>query len=322
VENNIVVQGSQDAGQWQEFLAFLATGKNTMYYQQLIHEFMKITTKNPLSCSYDDIVAWWDNQVNETREINGVIKKLEFTTANMKLAKLSAFYEIAMERGLINFNPVKNLIKHKIIRRITGFKEIQIRVTEPMVRQIIHSQSNIPGFIRVAMLLFLNTAVRISELLSVKYTDIAMLMDKAGNPYYQINIIGKGNKYASKIITVAAYNEIMALIKIHYPENAQKSAFIVPRLDGKQMTRQNFDIALRSAWEVEFGNRNISAHSFRHLAITLLYQKTGDILKAMKLANHASVTTTQRYSHITYSADDVEFVSDDMTDEALEDLFK
>lgn len=327
MENNIVIQGSYTNDQWHEFLAYLSIEKNTMYYQQLIQEFIAITKCNPLSCSYDDIIKWWQNQTQDTREINGKIKRLEFTTCNVKLAKMSAFYELAIERRLINFNPIKNLIKHKTIKRISGQKDINIRVTEIMVKKLINSDTVSSAYLRIAMLLFMNTAVRISELLHIKYSDMVLLMDKDGKAYYQINLIGKGSKYAAKRITTQVYNQIMTLIKTYYSPKMQKSAYIIPTRIGSNMTRQNFNQVLKRQWQLLFGNTDISAHDFRHLAITSIYLKTGDILKACDLANHSSVTTTQRYSHIKYKASDVEFLSEslpcdeEMTDPELEKMF-
>lgn len=327
MENDIIVSGRYTDIQWSEFLSYLSLDKNAQYYKHLIREFVDITQHNPLSCAYSDIVKWWDYQCKATHEINGKIKKLEWTTCNQKLAQLSAFYELAIERGLINFNPVKNLIAHKTIRRISGTKDINIRVTEAMVKKLISADTVFSGYLRVAMLLFMNTAVRISELLNLKYSDIVLLMDNSGQPYYQINLIGKGSKYAGKRITTQVYQQIMTLIKTYYSPKMQKSAYIIPSRTGLNMTRQNFNQVLKRQWQLLFGNTDIAAHDFRHLAITSTYLKTGDILKARDLANHSSVTTTQRYSHIKYTASDVEFLSDalpcdeEFTDTELERMF-
>lgn len=96
---------------------------------------------------------------------------------------------------------------------------------------------------------------------------------------------GKGNKDFHEKIDLSIYKE---LIKLN--PNSDKIFSIVYRNMADAFQRAN----------KYFGNEllNYTPHSLRHLAITLEYRYTNDILAAQRKGKHSSIETTRRYLKI------------------------
>lgn len=136
--------------------------------------------------------------------------------------------------------------------------------------------------------------LRVSELV-----DLRMSKLKFDDEY--ISVIGKGNKErlvpigpeAVKLITIYI-NEIRRSMDIQ--KGSEDIVFLNRR--GKQLTRvMIFTIVKKLAKEAEI-KKTISPHTFRHSFATHLVEGGADLRVVQDLLGHASITTTEVYTHL------------------------
>lgn len=288
--------------QISEFMAFLNTPQNRVYFKRLLGEFQQLTKKNPIldAISYDDILHWWKS-LRDVRIAgkHGYMTDYDPATLNIKLYNLVRFFDLSKMRGFINFNPVRELMSAQQIRRIKVEKPPkQIKITQQMIDVLFETPTVRPEY-KVLILIFMNSGLRISEVLSLKKTDFVLLTDKDAlgtvRYYYQYGVYTKGSKYQFKRITVKAYDSIQSIIKNEYNEDQQRSSYFVCNLDGERTSRQNIDFGLKSIWNILFGTRDIAAHDFRRFKATEMYENGVDIAQIQAFLGHASIMTTMIY---------------------------
>lgn len=141
------------------------------------------------------------------------------------------------------------------------------------------------------------TAVRVSEMLGILYSDLKRL-----NAHYEVRIRGKGSK--ERFIGVTA--DLVNRIKKEF--DGKKYLF-------KSSHKKPYSAAYVSMTIKRQGrrilDRDISAHTFRHSAATYTYKKTGRITAVQHLLGHSNVSTTLNlYVHDHFSFDELQELFD------------
>jgi integrase/recombinase XerC len=131
--------------------------------------------------------------------------------------------------------------------------------------------------------------LRISEALSLNYKDFPK-----GD---SITILGKGNKQrAVPVLPVvkAAIEEYVAACP--YPFEAKTPLFLGSR--GGALDPAIFQRELRKLRTALGLPESTTPHAFRHSFATHLLSAGGDLRSIQELLGHASLSTTQRYTHV------------------------
>ena len=142
-------------------------------------------------------------------------------------------------------------------------------------------------------MIFLNCGIRRSELVGLNITDI--YEDR-------LRVVGKGNKerivFCSDIClqALAAYNDV----KVPYKGDGEEPLFTSQK--GTRLTRQGVSKMLRATTEQAGLAKGITPHKLRHTSATLMYQAGADIRSLQHILGHASVATTQIYTHVEEDA--------------------
>jgi integrase/recombinase XerD len=144
--------------------------------------------------------------------------------------------------------------------------------------------------IAIVELLFA-TGVRVSELCSLKTTDVNL---REG----YIKVFGKGSKERFVQLcgkeTKAALKNYSALFK---QEMARSGYFFINRI-GQPLTAQSVRLMIRDYVNDAGLDKNITPHTFRHTFATLLLEENVDIRYIQNMLGHSSITTTQIYTHV------------------------
>lgn len=146
----------------------------------------------------------------------------------------------------------------------------------------------------------INLALRISDLLSIKFTDIQ-----------QDRLILRESK-TGKIANIQLNAKAQTLIndiKLRHPEHiylfqshrSRQTKYNNP----KPLTRRAVCEAFRQVGEEL--NINLGTHSMRKTRGYMLYRKTRDIGRVMKMLRHSSEAATLRYIGITQDEVDCDF---------------
>ena len=138
------------------------------------------------------------------------------------------------------------------------------------------------------------TGLRVSELCALKIRDIR-------TDTGEIKVYGKGARERVVIIVNLRVRQAMASYIRRLPEPDRPTAPLFLNRRGRQMTPQCLRLRLHSlAGRSRLGR--LTPHMLRHTAATLLLEGGVDIRFVQRLLGHASIATTQIYTHVSDSA--------------------
>ncbi|MDK8624969.1 site-specific tyrosine recombinase XerD [Corynebacterium appendicis] len=137
------------------------------------------------------------------------------------------------------------------------------------------------------------TGARISELLALVVDDIAETRDF-------IKVTGKGDKQRIVPVGGAAQRALEAYLVRGRPAlTTGKSHAVFLNKRGGVLSRQSSWTIIKDAASRAGLDKAISPHTMRHSFATHLLEGGADVRTVQELLGHASVTTTQIYTHIT-----------------------
>ncbi|MCL2755219.1 MAG: tyrosine-type recombinase/integrase [Oscillospiraceae bacterium] len=155
------------------------------------------------------------------------------------------------------------------------------------------------------MTFFLNSGMRLSELVGLNTTDFRReLCPDTGENIFFINVIGKGSK--ERVIYLNA-----ACIKAHdlyahkrrelcakHPQLKNEKALFISKKLGRISARQVEQIITNRLRESGLDGLGFSVHKLRHTAATLMYRNGVDVRVLKEILGHESLETTQIYTHV------------------------
>jgi integrase/recombinase XerD len=151
---------------------------------------------------------------------------------------------------------------------------------------------------RALLELLYATGARVSELMQLDVDDIA-------GDTELLRVRGKGQK--ERIVPVGSYARaaVDAYLARSRPELSRRG-HASPRLflgaRGAPLSRQGAWLIIQAAAERAGLQAHVSPHTFRHSFATHLLQGGADVRVVQELLGHASVATTQIYTHVTVDA--------------------
>jgi len=232
------------------------------------------------------------------KQSNGQPKQT--SSINRTRASIKGFFRWLTDAGQIDYNPAIGIqIKHKNRKPPVFLIEDEKRTLLKTIRSHKGWQTNRD---MVIVNLFLHTGIRLSELVGLDITDVNLLEKR-------ITIQAKGGQIVNRFINTKLRTILNRYLKERKQIFIESKALFLSQLQKRITTRQ---IQRRlDQWITKAGiNKRITPHSLRHSFATGLYARTSNILAVQQALGHASITTTQIYSHLL----------DESLEEALETL--
>lgn len=143
--------------------------------------------------------------------------------------------------------------------------------------------------------LFLNCGMRLSELVGIDIRDIDFTEKR-------LKVLGKGNKERMVYLNSACMDALNSYLE---ERTANKKAAAEPALfisnQNKRISKRRVQqVVENSLQEAGLDGKGITTHKLRHTAATLMYQYgDADVLTLKELLGHASVSTTEIYTHLS-----------------------
>ncbi len=211
-------------------------------------------------------------------------------TAARMLSSLKRFYRHAIASNRIEVDPCVHIKSPKIGRILPQ------NISEAEVNALIHAPNTqtILGLRDRAMLETLYaTGFRVSELVNLEINQIDLLAGVC-------LIIGKGNKERLVPIGEQAIDWVKKYLSDARAEllGEQLIGAVFLNRRGRAMTRQGFWGNLRRYATIAGIDRNLSPHTIRHAFATHLLNHGADLRSLQMLLGHASLSTTQIYTHV------------------------
>ena len=141
--------------------------------------------------------------------------------------------------------------------------------------------------------LFYSTGMRLSELAGLNLEDLDLVSD-------QVKVRGKGKKERIVPVGQHAGRALRAYFllrdsKLAFGSGDRRALFLNVR--GKRITGRGVQLAVKSVLSVLARGRDLHVHSLRHSFATHLLDAGADLRAVQELLGHASLSTTQVYTH-------------------------
>ena len=239
------------------------------------------------------------------------------TSERLYLTAAAGFFEFISAENLaaVNLPKVHLLIRQRARRpgiRLPQFPRQAIDAVLEYVKNITAStvEDETDRLInlrdRAFLITLADTGMRVHEACKLRRGDLDLFEGKAV-------IIGKGNKEAVVRFSRRSIRAIRDYLSVRQaPDGAGKRAIsalpVFARHDkgaGNRIlpitTRTGDEIVARRVREAlgEDAVGTITPHSFRHYFVTMVLRSSGNLKLAQELARHASISVTQRYTHLS-----------------------
>jgi integrase/recombinase XerD len=207
------------------------------------------------------------------------------------LSGLKAFFKYLIYEDLITSNPTRQVDSPKLGRKLPSV--LSYNEIHNMLSSIDLSAPNGQRNKTIIELLY-GCGLRVSELTSVTMSNIYK------NDGF-IRIIGKGNKERLVPVGDETLRQLYLFIdgyRVHIKphKSAVDHVFINER--GKVLSRQMIFLMIKKTAEAAGIRKQISPHTFRHSFATHLLEGGADLRAVQQMLGHASITTTEIYTHI------------------------
>lgn len=208
------------------------------------------------------------------------------------LSGLKSFFRYLLQEQLIERDPSELITSPSLGRHlpeVLSYEEIQ-----RMIDSIDLSEPN--GHRNKAMVeVMYCCGLRVSELIGLQISNI----------YREdgfVRVIGKGQK--ERLVPIG---DSSLKVLFQYIEGARLHVLVKPKFTdivflnnrGTGLTRQSVFLLVKSLAEANGIKKSISPHTFRHSFATHLLEGGANLLAVQQMLGHASVSTTEIYTHIS-----------------------
>jgi tyrosine recombinase XerC len=213
-------------------------------------------------------------------------RKLARTSIARHLSALRTFFKYLMREGLAEVNPARGVAtpkREKHLPSVMQTGEIASLLEQPDL------STNLGIRDRAWLELLYASGLRISELVGIDIDDIELRARL-------VKVRGKGSKERIVPFGSKAEEAVRAYLAVREGDAEENALFLNYR--GARITtrsvRRLFDGYLRDA-SLRAG---ISPHTMRHSFATHLLNAGADLRGIQELLGHASLSTTQKYTHL------------------------
>lgn len=281
----------------KEFLEYLEIEKNRSKktlenYNHYLSRFLTLTKINQPAQITDEIVRRFRLQLNRQEEAGD--KYLKKVTQNYHIIALRAFLKYLVKRDIKTL-PAEKIELGKQEEREVSFlepEELKKLVSSPSGGSLVALRD------RAILETLFSTGLRVSELCALNTDDVDL-----GRGEFSVR--GKGRKIRVVFLSDTAVAALKTYIDkrkdvdeallIRIPKNEGFEKYDKLRLTPRSIQR----IIKKYSIIAGIIGKKITPHILRHSFATDLLRNGADIRSVQALLGHASVTTTQIYTHIT-----------------------
>ena len=206
-------------------------------------------------------------------------------TLARKLSSLRSFFRFLQREGLVKSNPAALIMSPKLDKVLPKFLE------ENQMVQFIEAPSQDTESGKRDHSIFetlYSTGMRVSELVGLNVNDV----DLIGN---MVKVAGKGKK--ERLLPIG--DKALQAIKDYLDGRKKKSEALFLNKNGGRLSAHGVsNIVDKHILKTSVATK-ISPHVVRHSFATHLLNRGADLRVVQELLGHASLSTTQIYTHVT-----------------------
>ena len=249
---------------------------------------------NELNVQVDGVDAHWKDV--DLKLISSYVRYLQerqYSAATLarKIASTKSLFSFLLDDGVVDLDPTKEISVPRIGRSLPDtltLDEVDRLLASP-------NPNTDEGCRDSAMFeLLYASGIRVTELVTLNIHDVDL--EQAF-----IRCLGKGGKERLVPIHDKAVEGIATYLKVarlRFAKRHTESALFLNQR-GNGLTRQGFWLILKRHVAKVGIDKRITPHTLRHSFATHLLQGGASIRHVQELLGHASITTTQIYTHLT-----------------------
>jgi len=247
-------------------------------YRKDLREFSESVKCEPNNIDIIDLRGFIAGQIQ---------KGLNKTTVSRRLSSIRSFFKFLYREGYMKTNPAKLVSNPKVPKLLPRFLSVDD------VFSLVEKPEGI-GFLparnRAVLELLYSSGLRVSELSGINTDDIHI-------KECLIKIKGKGKKERIVPIGSKAIDAMKSYIIERMLLKSKERALFLNRM-GKRLTERGVRrIVVKYARAIGIYGR-IGPHTLRHSFASHLLQGGADLRVIQELLGHASLSTTQKYTHL------------------------
>ncbi len=222
----------------------------------------------------------------------GTAGTMKRRTQNYYLIALRAFLKFLRKRGIDGLNPERIELAKLPERHIDLISSTELerllKATDGTSEKALRDKA--------IMELFFSTGLRVSELCALN-SDIDLTRD-------DLSVRGKGEKVRVVFLSPTAKDAVRAYMKAR--KDMEEALFVnIPKVgkDSKttptRLTPRGIQLAMKHYAAKAGITKKVTPHVLRHSFATDLLSNGADLRSVQALLGHASINTTQIYTHVT-----------------------
>jgi integrase/recombinase XerD len=248
----------------------------------------------------DDPEAITSNQIRQWLQLLNTLGLVD-STRSRNLSAVRAFHHFLNREMHTKSDPTEGIQGprvHRIIPDVLSYQQIQDLLNLPDTGTVLGMRD------RAMLEVIYACGLRISELLGLTKTSF-----RAKGEF--LLVFGKGSKERLVPIGTPARNAMKQYLNHGRPQLAKpekRTDIIFLNNRGEQLSRMGFWKILNGYLTKVPWKAHVSPHTFRHSFATHLLEGGADLRAVQEMLGHASISTTQIYTHI-----DREFLKEQIT---------
>jgi integrase/recombinase XerC len=247
-------------------------------YRKDLEEFSAYAASKPENTDLIDIRGFIAAQIN---------KGLGKITVSRRLSSIRSFFKYLHREGYITANPAKLVSNPKIPKMLPRFLSVD------EVFSLIERPEGI-GFItvrdRAILELLYSSGLRVSELSGLNVDDLNIRESL-------VKIRGKGKKERIVPVGSKAVNAVKSYLVERMLRRSRDKALFLNRMGTRLTDRGARRIVVKYA-RASAMTGHVGPHVLRHSFASHLLQGGADLRVIQELLGHASLSTTQKYTHL------------------------
>jgi len=237
--------------------------------------------------------------VEDLRNCIGSLSKRKYAAASINrfIAALRGLFAYCKKFKYIPTNVSLELKTIKLPKHLPRFMtegEVDALCESPQKKELLWESRD-----HALFEMFYSSGCRVGELASLKLQDFS-------EDYKSAIVTGKGRKDRRVYFegdAVAALKQYLLERNARFPASAKNGGKTVDNVfvnqQGTPLTEHGMWFIVSKYSGVEGTNRHMSPHAFRHTFATTMLSEGADVRVVQELLGHASISTTQRYTHIS-----------------------
>ncbi len=272
----------------EQFLRYFEVERNASprtlkAYRQALAAFRAQNQKPWKQCTADDFRDY----------LFAIMKRGQARSyVRLQFSALRTFYKFLSDRKKLRIDPVRQLQLPKLEKKlplILTRQQIEELLTAPLK---VAKQRAAPEWMPLrdvaTMELFYSSGLRLSELAALDVEDVDLYTES-------VRVFGKGRK--ERVCPVGA-PALEAIQKYRSAANVHSGALFINKLR-KRISPRSIWLILKRYLRHTSIPISISPHKLRHTFATHLLDRGADLRSVQALLGHASLSTTQIYTHVT-----------------------